>query len=48
MGKHSFMARALVPIRKFYDNPGQTLDDWYPLGGNQWWDDEGTVRPLAN
>lgn len=43
LGKHSFMARSLVSIRQFYDSPGQPVDDWFDLGQNEWWDDEGTV-----
>ena len=47
MGKHSFMARCRVPVRQFYDQPGQTVDSWYELGKNPWWDEEGTVGPPA-
>ena len=46
MGKHSFMARCLIGIKRYHDKPGETIDDWHPLGTNEWWDDEGTVSPL--
>ena len=44
LGKHSFMARSLIGIRRFYDSPGEVVDDWFDLGRNEWYDDEGTVR----
>lgn len=49
MGKHSFMARSSVPIRQYYDRPGESVDSWHELGKNEWYDDEGTVSqvPLA-
>ena len=43
VGKASFMARALVPLRPFHDKPGEPQDDWYDLGKNGWHDEEGTV-----
>lgn len=42
MGKHSFMARSSVPIRQYYDRPGESVDSWHELGKNEWYDDEGT------
>lgn len=42
-GSKTFMARCAVPIRPFYDKPGQLEEAWYDLGKRDWSDEDGTV-----
>ncbi|KAK9803778.1 hypothetical protein WJX73_005763 [Symbiochloris irregularis] len=44
IGKASFMARALVPLRPFHDKPGEPVDEWYELGKNGWHEEDGTGK----
>ena len=43
-GAKTFMGRAAIPVRRFADRPGETIDDWYDLGKGDWSNEDGTVR----
>lgn len=46
IGAKTFMGRAAIPVRRFADRPGETVEDWYDLGKGDWSNDDGTVRAM--
>ena len=43
-GAKTFMGRVAIPIRKYFDKPGECISDWYDLGKLDWSHEDGTVR----
>ncbi|BDA44378.1 Synaptotagmin-5 [Coccomyxa sp. Obi] len=44
IGAKTFMGRAAIPVRRFTDRPGETVEDWYDLGKGDWSNEDGTGK----
>ena len=42
-GAKTFMGRVAIPVRPYYDKPGQSVTEWFDLGKQEWFHEDGTV-----